>query len=324
MKKLNSAADVRLDRRPANSEELQKLLTATAKGKPFRGLTGKDRVVLYLTATETGFRASELASLTVANLDLAADIPTITVQAGDSKRGRRDVQPIRRELAERIKAWLKSKVQTVETLRLDGQIAFRLWPGTWNEKAARMLRIDLESAGIPFEDADGRRLDFHSLRGTFATNLAKAGVSPKAAQELMRHSDINLTMKVYTSLQISDVASDLDKLPSLQAEAPKKNRATGTTDHRPNDSSGMPVKSPVSVARLVARSVDDSCEILSLNEETEPPKNDRKEDPSTNEKIPDLQGFEESCGQVMTAENQEPPDRFELSTYALRKHRSAS
>ena len=103
MKKLNSATDIRLERRPANADEFQKLLIATANGKPFRGLTGEDRVVLYLVATETGLRASELASLTLANLALAGDIPTITVQAGDSKRGRRDVQPIRRELADRLK-----------------------------------------------------------------------------------------------------------------------------------------------------------------------------------------------------------------------------
>ena len=38
-------------------------------------------------------------------------------------------------------------------------------------------------------------LDFHALRGTFAIMLSKSGVSPKAAQKLMRHSDIRLTMQ---------------------------------------------------------------------------------------------------------------------------------
>ena len=91
-----------------------------------------------------------------------------------------------------------------------------------------MLRRDLDAAGVPFEDTAGRRLDFHSLRGTFATNLAMAGVSPKAAQELMRHSDINLTMRTYTQLSLIDVASDLNKLPSLPTGEPQTLRATGT------------------------------------------------------------------------------------------------
>ena len=324
MKKLNSASDVRLDRRPANPEELQKLLTATANGKPFRGLTGEDRVMLYLVATETGFRASELASLTFASLDLAADIPTIPVEAGDSKRGRRDVQPIRRELADRLKKFLNAKLRASETVRLYGQNTNKLWPGTWNQKAAPMLRIDLESAGIPFEDKNGRRLDFHSLRGTFATNLAKAGVSPKAAQELMRHSDINLTMKVYTNLRLSDVASDLNKLPSLQTEKPKTLRATGTAGHRANDSQASTTEPPVSVARLVAHSSDDSWETMSLNEETQSDQISGAVSSFIKEKVPDLQGLDESCGRVMTIKKQEPPDRVELSTYALRKHRSAN
>jgi len=123
MAKLNSEGDVRLERRPASSEELPKLLTAAANGKPFRGLTGEDRVALYLVATETGFRASELASLTVASLNLSAEIPTIAVEAAVSKRRRRDVQPIRCELAVRLKTWLAAKLSAVTTLQLDGHAA---------------------------------------------------------------------------------------------------------------------------------------------------------------------------------------------------------
>jgi hypothetical protein len=35
-----------------------------------------------------------------------------------------------------------------------------------------MMRKDLEAAGLPFVDAQGRRADFHSLRGTLNTHLA--------------------------------------------------------------------------------------------------------------------------------------------------------
>ncbi len=54
--------------------------------------------------------------------------------------------------------------------------------------------------------ADGRTLDVHCLRHTFATLLSKSGVVPRMAQELMRHSDIRLTMNVYTYPQLIDTA----------------------------------------------------------------------------------------------------------------------
>ncbi|MGL6194444.1 MAG: hypothetical protein ACRC2T_06430, partial [Thermoguttaceae bacterium] len=39
----------------------------------------------------------------------------------------------------------------------------------------------------------GKYADFHGLRHTFISNLGKAGVSPKTAQVLARHSTIELT-----------------------------------------------------------------------------------------------------------------------------------
>ena len=130
MAKLNSAADLRLKRRPATPEEFPKLLAAAATGKPFRGLNGRDRAMLYLVATETGFRASELASLTIASLDLSAQTPAITIEAAYSKRRRQDNQPIRSELAERMKTWLALKLTNAKTVRLDGHSRTKLWPGT--------------------------------------------------------------------------------------------------------------------------------------------------------------------------------------------------
>ena len=41
-------------------------------------------------------------------------------------------------------------------------------------------------------------VDFHALRMTYITRLQRAGVSPREAMELARHSDMRLTMKTYT------------------------------------------------------------------------------------------------------------------------------
>ena len=324
MSKLNSGEDVRLERRPATPDEFPKLLTAAVHGTPFRSLTGPDRAMLYLVAVETGLRASELASLTEASLDLSGEIPTVTLEAAYSKRRRRDVQPIHPELAEGLRTWLASRPRSAPMLSMHRHAPAKLWPGTWNEKAAKMLRVDLDAAGIAFEDERGR-LDFHSLRGTFATNLATAGVSPKAAQELMRHSDINLTMKTYTTLRLSDVAGDLNKLPALPTGDGQTQRATGTTDAAPIERHTTTAKpTPVLVARLVARPIGKKGLPLMTADESRPSESAPEAASSTNAKTPVLQGFDVGCEPLRIAEKEEPPLRLELRTYALRKRRSTN
>ena len=140
----------------------------------------------------------------------------------------------------------------------------------------------------------------------------------------MLHSDINLTMKVYTNLSRLDVASDLEKLPSFPSTPPQKLRATGTTDQRANDKGGAYDKTSFQNARFVARLPDDSCKNVSSIEEIQPPLHGRESAVSTNEQIPENQGFEVDCGLLRTTDDQEPPLGFEPRTYALRKHRSAS
>jgi hypothetical protein len=46
--------------------------------------------------------------------------------------------------------------------------------------------------------------------------LATSGVHPKIAQELMRHSNINLTMGIYTHAQASQVAAAVNNLPDFR------------------------------------------------------------------------------------------------------------
>jgi hypothetical protein len=53
------------------------------------------------------------------------------------------------------------------------------------------------------------------LQQTFITDLSCAFISPKMAQSLARHSDINLTMNVYTMVSVSDQAAAVESLPPL-------------------------------------------------------------------------------------------------------------
>ena len=73
-----------------------------------------------------------------------------------------------------------------------------------------------------------RIVDFHGLRTTFITRLARAGVFPTAARDMARHSDVNLTMKHYTHLALEDAAGALAKLPKIPVVSAEELRATGT------------------------------------------------------------------------------------------------
>lgn len=200
----NVQVDIRHGRRSLTPNDFEQLVAAARSGKTFRGLTGKDREFIYVFASHTGLRCSELGSLTPASFDLDSSPPTVTVEAGYSKHRRKDLQVMRIDLAGIVREYI------------DGRPANDvLWPGSWTEAGAEMIRIDLESAGIPYVDETGRVYDFHALRHQFISGLALGGVHPKVAQELARHSDIRLTMNTYSHIGLLEHSAGLEKLPSI-------------------------------------------------------------------------------------------------------------
>ena len=103
------------------------------------------------------------------------------------------------------------------------------------ESLGKILDRDLLAAGIDKADERGRTIDVHALRHSFGTLLSKGGVTPRTAQAAMRHSNIDLTMNVYTDPKLLDVQGALDSLPSLDLNLSPSTeratmRATGTDD----------------------------------------------------------------------------------------------
>ena len=209
--------DRRLERRVLSSKEFEQLLDAARAGETKRGISGPDRAILYLTAAYTGLRAGELASLTSESFDFEGEVPTVTITARSSKSRKRQVLPLRRDLANRLRGWVAGRVGT-------------LWPGpSWLEKPYSLMRADLERAGIPYRDGAGRNFDFHALRHQFASNLARSGAHPKIAQELLRHSSVELTLGIYTHLSLADQARALEDLPAIPPAAGEKTAARTAT-----------------------------------------------------------------------------------------------
>jgi integrase len=223
LSKLNEATDVRRERRTLSVHEIAHLIDTAEKSPDIEyDLDGKARAIIYRVAIGTGLRASEIGSLTTGSLSLFSNPSTIVVEAAYSKRRRRDEQPLPDWLTQHLKKWLAER-ESPAKLSTEPQL---LWPGSWKRHAAKVLRMDLERAKIPYLDGNDRVFDFHALRHQYISNLADAGVHPRTAQELARHSSIDLTMKRYTHLSMRNVAGAVDVIPEPQSKS--KAKATGT------------------------------------------------------------------------------------------------
>jgi integrase len=214
---LNVRTDRRHDRRALTTDELRQLLHTTANGPDRGGMTGPERALLYRLALETGLRQNELRSLTRRSFGLTAAKPTVTVQAAYSKRRRDDVLPLRPELAGELKAFL--------LLHTPEAPAFRM---PVKRTMSHAFRADVDASGVPWRDDTGRVADFHALRHTFISNLARGGVHPKTAQALARHSTITLTMDRYSHTVREELTDALTCLPDLTRAPSDAVRATGT------------------------------------------------------------------------------------------------
>lgn len=218
LRKLNDKTDSRRKRRAATPEELRKIIAVTTEAPESFGMSGPERALLYRFCAETGLRKNEVRNLTAGDFDLEG--LTVTVPAGYSKHRETDIVPLREDLAEALRGHLSGK------LRQDKAFGGRYRKMT--DKTAVMLRKDLKAAGVPYQDDQGRVLDFHALRHTFITGLGHA--PSRVAQSLARHKSSAMTDR-YTHVRLNDERSALALLPDLTKQpSSERAKATGTDD----------------------------------------------------------------------------------------------
>lgn len=177
-------------RRSLSSVELEKLLSVAPP----------NRRAIYLTAAYTGLRRTELSSLRWS--DIVLESALLRVRAATAKNRRDAVLPLPDFLVTALRQYRPENAAPFTPV-------FRFIP------RVSTLRRDLVAAALPFLDQQGRRADFHSLRVTYGTNLTLSGAAPRVVMELMRHSDIKLTMKIYTDAGKLPLADAVAKLPEV-------------------------------------------------------------------------------------------------------------
>lgn len=211
-----TAADVKRERMPLTAEQVQQLVKAAAERPVFeyrkshpQGLpetfarlarNGRHRGLLYLFAALTGLRRAECAGIRWADLNLGPD-GSVTARAKTTKSKRRDPLPLEVKLAAELLAWRKEIAKERRGRVPPATEAVFHVPQNLTEQ----LRKDAKHVEIPEQDDHGRTLDFHSLRASFVTMLARAGVPMQLTSRLARHTDPKMTAKHYEKLGVADL-----------------------------------------------------------------------------------------------------------------------
>ena len=235
---LNVATDRRHERRALSADELRRLVATAHDGPEAYGMSGAERALLYRLAVETGLRSNELRSLVRTSFTFGKRFATVTVEAVSSKRRRKDELPIRPETASMLQAHLATKHpgaavfslpradDMADMLRGDLAAARKAWLDEASTAEAKAERD--RSAFLAARDEAGQVVDFHCLRHSFITLLARSGVHPTTMQAMARHSDPKLTLSRYTHVETADQAEALAMLPDLTPNNSTLLRATGT------------------------------------------------------------------------------------------------
>ncbi len=214
------------ERRALTDDELGRLVEAAPQ-----------RRLLYLTAAYTGLRVNEIRQLKVPDAHLSSETAYFEVRSSTTKNKRKAIVPIHSGLLQELRDLLAGKGQDEPIFEL---------PKRPNET----INWDFKRAGIPKVDTLGRKVDFHALRNTFATKLARSGVSQRLAQELMRHSDPRLTAQIYT---------DASQLPTFSAvEGLDWNMGTSCRERSLDNPQIAPLKS-ASSGHETSRTGEQSC-----------------------------------------------------------------
>lgn len=232
IKQKNVAIDKKHERRVLSQDDFDKFIKTTKSGPSIRCLSGKFWALVFEFASKTGLRWSEICSLKLSSFNLSDSVPHVKLLAGDGKIKRdTEIILIHSSLLSPLLAHISSLGKFDPSTRVFGCIE--------NKVATEVIRKALRNAGIPYRvnselvevktryksgkivsnlrERKGLVYDFHSLRCQFATDLRRSGVSDGDASKLMRHSNVNLTRKLYTKLGLDDKQALIERLPSIKS-----------------------------------------------------------------------------------------------------------
>ena len=187
----------------------------------------------------TGMRISEFCGLTLKDIDLenrtinidhqlqrTSDMRYI-IETTKTNAGTR-VLPITEDVAQMFQAIIEDRNAPKVEKSIDGYSGFLFYDDNgmplvamhWQHRFNHMVGRynDIYRVQMP-------NITPHVCRHTYCSNMAKSGMNPKTLQYLMGHSDISVTMNVYTHIGFDDVEEELKRMEEFrkaQAEVEQK------------------------------------------------------------------------------------------------------
>ena len=207
-------------------------LSIETQTKFVEAIKGATYEVLFLTALNTGLRIGELLALTwkdinfdkkeisvnkqvIYIMDRIEKKHTYKITSPKTKSSYRIV-PIPDFLVQRLEA-LKieetEKKQRLQNKHANLDLVFCAKLGGY--LATSSVRTSLNTI---LDENKISHFKIHSFRHTYATRLFELGESPKIVQTLMGHSDISMTMNIYTHVLKSISATSAGKMNDLHNE----------------------------------------------------------------------------------------------------------
>ncbi|MBP3233334.1 MAG: site-specific integrase [Eubacterium sp.] len=177
----------------------------------------------------TGLRISEFCGLTKADINFkemtirverqlqrGSDMQYI-IEKPKTECGNRFV-PMTPEVAECFKNILKNREKPRVEPMIDGVVGFLCLDKNdmpmvalhW-EKYMQHIREKYNS----IYKIQMPRVTPHVCRHTFCSKMAKSGMNPKTLQYIMGHSDISVTLNVYTHVSVDDAKEEMKRVSSL-------------------------------------------------------------------------------------------------------------
>ena len=154
-------------------EDIDRLI-AGIKGKRTHKKSIERDVLLVETGRMTGLRRGELANLTVGDLHLDGADSVLVVRSGKGQKDR----------AVSLNPFIRERLAKFIQGRAPAESVFGLAPKTISLKITGWAR----KSGVP-------HLHTHSLRHYVGTSLFQLGANPRAIQEVLGHSSLDVTMR---------------------------------------------------------------------------------------------------------------------------------
>lgn len=213
-------------------EDTLEILTINQQKQFLQAIKGHKLEVLFLIALGTGLRLGEILGLKWEDIDF--NNSTLSV-----KRSLKRVSFINKDLTKEYKV-IEQEPKTSNSYRTvpipkDILIKLKEHKKTQNKEILKYGNlynnnsyIFCNKLGYPLDSKQPTRnlqsilkkldiepIKFHGLRKTYATRLFEANVQPKTVQSLMGHSDISITMNIYTQVMEEVKNEAVDKINNL-------------------------------------------------------------------------------------------------------------